>query len=102
MHEDERREDTLPSVPGYQITMHTARRCGSGTRARVYVELVGDGGGSEVLALVPRTDGLHGSAGFRAGSSITFTFPDLACVGELRCARVSTDGSGCFPAWKLR
>lgn len=91
---------TTLSEPGFHLTVCTARRCGSGTKAKVFVELVGDRGTSQVLEL-RASDAWHPKSRFASGSSLQFAFPDLQGVGELRCARVATDGSGFFSSWRL-
>ena len=60
------------------------------------VELLGTHATSGVLPLV------RGSKTFAPGSEDSFTFPHIPWLGDLRCLRIATDGSGFFPAWHLR
>ncbi|RMZ56711.1 hypothetical protein APUTEX25_002800, partial [Auxenochlorella protothecoides] len=63
---------------------------------KVRLELVGEQSSSGVLRLA------RGRRSFRPGSEDTFTFPHIPWLGDIRCIRVATDGSGLFPAWHLR
>lgn len=63
---------------------------------QVRLELVGEQSSSGVLRLA------RGRRSFRPGSEDTFTFPHIPWLGDIRCIRVATDGSGLFPAWHLR
>jgi hypothetical protein len=112
-----------PPPAGYAITLETSAAWGSGTRGRVYFELLGDAGSSGVVfvdtamaaaadpATMPSGGCLcHGSTcgsassssssgAFRPGGTAALVYPRLPFVGKLRQLRVGTNGRA---GWRLR
>lgn len=60
------------------------------------MELLGSRASSGVLPLI------RARRAFHPGGKDTFTFPHIPWLGDIRCMRVGTDGTGLFPGWHLR
>ncbi|XP_053517918.1 polycystin family receptor for egg jelly [Artibeus jamaicensis] len=80
----------------YLVTIFTGSRCGSGTRADVFVQLQGTEGASDVHCLSHP----HCKALYR-GSINTFLLTTRSDLGAIRAIRVWHNNEGKAPSWYL-
>ncbi|XP_024435413.2 polycystin family receptor for egg jelly [Desmodus rotundus] len=80
----------------YLVTIFTGSRCGSGTRANVFVQLRGTEGASDVHCLShPHLKTLY------RGSINTFLLTTRSDLGDIRAIRVWHNNEGKAPSWYL-